>query len=446
MLFDNSRTTASTRRRLTGACLLLASTLGSPPLAAIPAAAQGASEVYRIAIGDKVSVAVVGEPDLSAESVVDQNGALRLPLVGDVRAADLTLGQLEKNIGLALEAGYTRRPMVAARITEFRPIYVLGGVRVQGPFPYRAGETVLAAIARAGGLGPADTAGSDVFQAEERVRLLELARVALMTKRARLVAQQSDGQRIEFPNLSATAVDSARIAEVRVAEERTFLVEQRAEKQEADALRQQFPRLEAEIIAIKEQRDLELRQRDLNQQLISDYDQLSKAGLARKATYIEVRREEARIESNMARLKSESLKAELAIGDLQFRIAELHNNYQRRVMAELRETDRSLLELSVTLPAARRALRGRQAGFAGGDEAAPVITIRRSRGAALSRLEATFDFLLQPGDVIQVDAPVPEPGAVIGTVSEGKEGSTDPGQPESSAASQSAVALQSHAR
>jgi polysaccharide biosynthesis/export protein len=446
MLFDISRARASARQRLIGACLTVASAIVSPTLAAIPAVAQG-GEVYRIAIGDKVSVLVLGEPDLSAESIVDQNGSLRLPLVGDVRAADLTLGQLERSIGASLEAGYTRRSTVAARITEFRPIYVLGTVRTSGPFPYRAGETVLAAIARAGGLGSADHAGTDVFQVEERVRLLELARVALVTKRARLVTQQRGGQRIEFPSLSGVTVDAARIAEVRDAEERTFLVEQQAEQQEADALRKQFPRLEGEIAAIKEQRDLELRQRDLNQQLIADYEQLNKAGLARKPTYIEIRREEARIESNMARLKSESLKAELAIGDLQFRIAELHNTYQRRVMTELRETDRSLLELSVTLPAARRALHARQAGLTGGDEGAPKITVLRSRGAASSRLQATFDFVLQPGDVVQVDAPAAELRGAVGTLSERKAGNTgsagsgDPPAPRVPAALQSAASL-----
>ena len=113
--------------------------------------------------------------------------------------------------------------------------------------------------------------------------------------------------------------------------------------------------MRAEIAAAKQQEELELKQRDLNHQLLADYEQLAKSGLARKPTYIEIKREEARIEENIARFKSDGLKAELAIGDLQFKIAELHNNYLRRAMVDLREADRSLLELSVTLPAAHRA-------------------------------------------------------------------------------------------
>src|SRR4030095_13883370 len=109
------------------------------------------------------------------------------------------------------------------------------------------------------------------------------------------------------------------------------------------------------VASLKQQANLERKQRELNNQLIADYEQLAKSGLARKPTYIEIKREEARIEGSIARLQSEALRAELAIGDLQYKITELHNNYQRRVMAELRETDRLLLELTVTLPSARRA-------------------------------------------------------------------------------------------
>ena len=154
----------------------------------------------------------------------------------------------------------------------------------------------------------------------------------------------------------------------------------------------------------------ERRQRDLNQQLIADQEQLAKSGLARKPTYVEIKREEARIEENMERLKSDSLKSELAIGDLHFKIAELHNNYQRRVMTELRETDRALLELTVTLPSAQRAraARAQQMGLLTGEQRQqPAITVIRAKGATTVKYDAGIDFLLQPGDVVQVGSLLP---------------------------------------
>lgn len=378
-----------------------------------PAAAQStAAQAYRIGVGDKIGVVVIGQPDLSGEATVDQGGDLRLPVVGDIHAANLTLSELEKSIGQSLEQGYVRRPAVSVKITEFRPIYVLGTVRTPGLYPFQQGQSVLAAIARAGGIGAPEQIGmaGDLFQMDERVRVLEVSRVALLAKQARLTAQQNGADRIDFPDMSALAVDPARITQIRDGEERVFAAERQAEQQETEALRKQFPRLETEIASLKQQGEFERRQRDLNQQLIADYEQLAKSGLARKPTYIEIKREEARIEESMERLKSESLKSELAIGDLHFRIAELHNNYQRRVMTELRETDRSLLELTVTLPSAQRAraARAQQMGLLTGEQRQqPAITVIRVKGATTVKYDAGVDFLLQPGDVVQVGSLLP---------------------------------------
>jgi polysaccharide export outer membrane protein len=377
-----------------------------------PVAAQSpAAQAYRIGVGDKIGVAVIGQPDLSSEAIVDQGGNLRLPVVGDVHAADLTPSELEKSIAQSLEQGYLRRPVVSVKIAEFRPIYVLGTVRTPGLYPFQQGQSVLAAIARAGGIGASESGmGGDLFQMDERVRVLEVSRAAFLAKQARLIAQQSGADRIDFPDMSALAVDPARIMQIRDGEERVFTAERQAEQQEAEALRKQFPRLEAEIASLNKQSEFELRQRELNKQLIADYDQLAKSGLARKPTYVEIKREEARIEGNIERLKSEALKSELAIGDLHFRIAELRNNYQRRAMAELRETERALLELSVTLPSAQRAraARAQQLGFLTGEQRQqPAITVTRLKGATTVKYDAGVDFLLQPGDVVQVGSLLP---------------------------------------
>ncbi len=379
----------------------------------VPAAGQSpASQAYKLAPGDKIVVTVFGQPELSGDSMVDQGGNIRLPVVGEVHAATLTLGELEKSIGHSLEQGYVRRPVVSVKIAEFRPIYVLGMVRTPGPYPYREGQSLLAAIAHAGGVGVSDHSGvaGDAFQADERVRLLEISRVALLAKRARLIAQQNGDDRIDFQDMSGLVADPARTAQIRDNEQRVFTAEKQAERQEVEALQKQFPRLDAEIASLKQQADLENRQRDLNKQLIADYEQLAKSGLARKPTYIEIKREEARIEGSIARLQSETLRAELSIGDLQYKIAELRNNYQRRVMAELRETDRLLLELTVTLPSAMRARAARtgQMGWltgANGEQLA--ITVSRAKGTMTVKYDAAVNFMLQPGDIVQVGSLVP---------------------------------------
>ncbi|MGZ5871394.1 MAG: polysaccharide biosynthesis/export family protein [Bradyrhizobium sp.] len=393
-----------------------------------PAQAQSpAPQAYRITAGDKIGVTVFGQPDLSGESTVDQSGNIRLPMVGDIYAVNLTLDELETSIAQALAQGYIRNPTVSIKIAEFSPIYVLGMVRTPGLYPYREGLSVLGAIARAGGIGVAESQQAGgilgaVLQAEERVRLLEISRVVLLAKRARLVALQNGDDHVDFPDTSGLVIDPARIAQIRDGEQLAFTAERQAVQQETEALQKQLPRLNAEIDSLKHQAALEEQQRSLNHELIADYEQLAKTGLARKSTYIEVKREEARIDGNIGRLQSESLKAELSIGELQFKITELRNVYQRRVSTELRETDRSLLELTVTLPAAHRARTAlaRQAGLLTPDQLQqPSITVIRAKGTTNVKYDAAVDFQLQPGDVVQIgslfspmpELPLDQPGA-----------------------------------
>ena len=378
------------------------------------AGAQSASKAYRIAAGDRIGVTVFGQPDLSGEATVDQSGNIRLPMVGDVSAVNLTLAELEGSIAQALTPGYVRNPTVTARIAEYSPIYVLGLVRTPGLYPYREGLSVLGAIARAGGIGVSDGQQGAMLgallQAEERIRLLEVSHVALLAKRARLTALQNGDERIDFPDMSGIAVDPARIAQIRDSEQLAFTAERQAVLQETGALEKQLPRLEAEIASLNQQAQLERKQRGLNRELITDYEQLAKSGLARKSTYVEVRREEARIDGAIGRLESEALKAELSIGDVQFKIAELRNTYQRRVSSDLRDTERSLLELTVSLPAVRRARAAyaRQAGLLTAEQASQAaITVIRAKGTTNIKYEAAVDFPLQPGDIVQIGSLFP---------------------------------------
>src|SRR5258705_5585361 len=193
-----------------------------------------APQAYRITAGDKVGVTVFGQPDASGESAVDQSGNIRLPMIGDISAVNLTLDELERSIAHALAQGYIRNPTVSIRVAEFSPIYVLGMVRTPGVYPYREGLSVLGAIARAGGIGEAQQSGmlGALLQAEERVRLLEISRVALLAKRARLVALQNGDDRIDFPEMSEHVIDATRIAQIRDGEQLAFAAERQAVRQE----------------------------------------------------------------------------------------------------------------------------------------------------------------------------------------------------------------------
>ncbi|HEY4116089.1 MAG TPA: polysaccharide biosynthesis/export family protein [Rhizomicrobium sp.] len=114
-------------------------------------APEAASDGYRLGTGDKVRIIVFGEDDLGGEFQIDGNGAISLPLIGQISAAGETASSLEQDIEAKLSRGYLQNPRVSVAISTYRPFYVIGQVNKPGEFPYVNGMSALNAIALAGG-------------------------------------------------------------------------------------------------------------------------------------------------------------------------------------------------------------------------------------------------------------------------------------------------------
>jgi len=108
-------------------------------------------DVYRLGLGDKVRVNVFGEPALSGEFQVSGNGAITMPLIGDVKGVGLTAREMEAALVARYAAGYLKDPKIAVEVYDFRPYFVLGEVAKPGRYPAGEDATILGAIATAGG-------------------------------------------------------------------------------------------------------------------------------------------------------------------------------------------------------------------------------------------------------------------------------------------------------
>jgi protein involved in polysaccharide export with SLBB domain len=118
--------------------------------AAAPAESNEPSS-YVLGPSDRVRLKVYGEQDITGDYEVDTNGYISVPLAGRVKAAGLTTRQLEKSVAAALSKGLLRDPRVSAEVATYRPFFILGEVKKAGEYPYKAGLTVLDAVASAGG-------------------------------------------------------------------------------------------------------------------------------------------------------------------------------------------------------------------------------------------------------------------------------------------------------
>lgn len=125
-------------------------------IASMPAAAQDevSGGSYRIGPRDKVSIQVFEEDALSGEFTVNEDGSIRLPLVGNVSAQGLTEDGFAARLKEILEEGLLQRASVSVEVLEFRsrPISVLGAVREPGSLNFPGRLTLIEAITAAGGL------------------------------------------------------------------------------------------------------------------------------------------------------------------------------------------------------------------------------------------------------------------------------------------------------
>ncbi len=114
-------------------------------------APSGGDTAYLLGTGDKVRVIVFGEDDLGGQFQIDDSGFIRLPLIGQLKAAGLSPRDLETQIAAALGNGYLNSPRVSVEVTDYRPFYIIGEVNKPGQYSYVNDMSALNAIALGGG-------------------------------------------------------------------------------------------------------------------------------------------------------------------------------------------------------------------------------------------------------------------------------------------------------
>ena len=139
--------------------LLLGQTAGpaEKPVAGASEASAKAADApgnggYIIGPEDILAINVWKEPDISRSVPVRSDGAISLPLVGEVQAGGKTTVELEQEITAKLRT-YISEPVVAVMVEEMRSkrFNVLGQVAKPGSYLLTSNTTVLDAIALAGG-------------------------------------------------------------------------------------------------------------------------------------------------------------------------------------------------------------------------------------------------------------------------------------------------------
>jgi polysaccharide export outer membrane protein len=124
-------------------CLFLSNNVG---------AAENQMSEYKLGTGDKITVYVFDEPDLSLDYTLSDAGTISYPFLGEIRVLGMTVGELENRIASSLAAGYLVDPKVNVTIKEYKQFYIEGEVEKSGGYVYQPGLTLRKAVSLAGGM------------------------------------------------------------------------------------------------------------------------------------------------------------------------------------------------------------------------------------------------------------------------------------------------------
>ena len=127
----------------------------APPVLTQSGDVNGADSAWVLRPNDEILMTVYQEDDLKSKTIIDVDGMVMLPLVGQVKIGGMTLGQATAQIQQLYNRDYLVNPQVNLIVEKFaaRRFAVLGQVQHPGSFDFPQNEPVnlLEAIAISGG-------------------------------------------------------------------------------------------------------------------------------------------------------------------------------------------------------------------------------------------------------------------------------------------------------
>lgn len=444
---------AKAGRSILGRCSVLALALlagaiahAQPVVAEVAGAAAYApttsGSAYKLGPQDKVRVRVYewrpaldeifAWSALNAEYTVGPAGKVSVPLIGEIDAAGSTTAELGHAISARLQErmGLAAAPDATVEVVQFRPFYVAGSVEKPGEYPYRPGVTVLQAVSISGGLLRGDRNGStrlerESLQTRGDMEIYAKERDSLLARKARIETELNGSDEIAFPKeLVGRAADSDPATMLLLEQERdVFNARKQAYDTQMRVLKELKAYLEKEVGSLTGQLDAHRKQMDLLKKELEGVRHLAERGLTTTSRKLALERNVAQMEGDDMRLSGELLKVRQEISRTEISMVELQNKRTGDATTELQTIHNRLEELQSRSRTAMKLLYEtevvapfRMSALPNGRKAEPTLKIVRVVGNRVLELPATETTLLEPGDTLKVEVPLPEDDTVTSSI------------------------------
>jgi protein involved in polysaccharide export with SLBB domain len=381
---------------------------------------------YRLGPRDKIKIRVHewrparGElyewPGLSGEFVVSPTGTVSLPLIGDVPATGKSTEEVASSISSRLQtkAGLSQAPSTSLEVVEFRPFYIVGAVERPGEYPSRPDLTVIQAIAMSGGLLKGPDIGllrlrREVTSGRGDLRVLTLGMVALVARRARLSAELTGAQTVDYPPDLVRQRSDPQVEAVIKQEQTAFLTRRDSFLKQIDASVQLKTLMQQEIKSLREQVTLKDKQIASLQKELQTVSSLVEKGMAVATRQFSLDRALADYEANRLQLISAILRAQEALNTADRAILDLESRRKTEAALAVRETQTLIDENEAKQSTVRNliyesevvtpAILGQMFDTF---REPPKLIIARQSSSGLREEEVSETAIVQPGDLIKV--------------------------------------------
>lgn len=369
-------------------------------LAALLVAAPASAQQHTVAPGETLDIAVFRVPELTRQAVVDVDGQIAFPPLGQIAVAGQTVDQIAAVIEQRL-AGLEilLDAQVTVGLTTVRPIVIGGDVAQPGALPYQPGLTVRRAIALGGGLGALRPSMGAVTELRAERDAIAAELVAKHATRARAQAELDNVADLVPEDLPELAGND-RAAVLTLAN--SLLDAARAESESQKAfLSRDLAIIDNRIERLGEQREHQKALVEQQTEEVTRYTDMQERGLTPQTRVSEEYRTLNELRGNLAQVEADIADVRRA---REAAMHELERHDARRAATLQAEVQTALTEIAA-LNARFRGVTSQLTQFGLGGNDPLRITVHRMVDGQEKPMAADEDTVLEPGDLVEVELP-----------------------------------------
>lgn len=368
------------------------------PLTAVPALAD-----YHLHRGDVLKISVLAFPQLHSRVMIDNDGKIYFPMVGEISVNGLSLAQLQQQLQDRLVSHGVKNPEVAVDVAEYRPVYVAGGAAKPGVYPYRPGMTVRDAIAVAGGYRREVL--FDGISAQDQYNSLSIRFVRLAIHVARLRAELADKLDIDIKGLKVYGVPPLLLSEFLTMETQQLKTEQDNFSAEKGHLANLAKAAEEQVSALTEEQLQQRAELVQQQRDVARVRALFRRSLVQMVRVENEEKSIARWQTQFFDVQARAARARRSLEKYRMKLQQLSAQRKIELTQRLEKATGDLATVKVSLATASARMRSMEAGgpgrMQGAGEARSVVIFRNEHGHHM-RIAANEDMTLAPGDTVAI--------------------------------------------